>query len=53
MAKESSDSLNFVPSTIFAGDNLHMMRGMNSECLFRFVDSGFLNTDEVRGTTAL
>lgn len=22
-------------------------------CLVRFVDSGFLNTDEVRGTTAL
>lgn len=33
MAKESSGSLNFVPSTIFTGDNLHVMRGMNSESM--------------------
>ena len=31
MAKRSSSPLNFAPSTIFTGDNLPVMRGMNSE----------------------
>lgn len=33
MAKKSSSPLNFAPSTIFTGDNLHVMRGMNSETI--------------------
>ena len=31
MANKSSSPLNFAPSTIFTGDNLPVMRGMNSE----------------------
>lgn len=33
MSKSSPIPLNFKPSTIFTGDNLHIMRGMNSECV--------------------
>ena len=33
MVKTSLRAPNFVPSTIFTGDNLHIMRGMNSETI--------------------